>query len=68
MTIRDYMKRAYIPSNRALSRLTNIPHSTLDGIVKDPTQGKGFQLRDIADVCGISCEELGALIMKGGKG
>lgn len=68
MTIRDHMTRANIRSNRELSSLTGIPHSTLDKIVKDPTQAKGYQLRNIADVCGISYAELGELVMEGGQG
>lgn len=68
MNLRGYMKRAHIGGNRELSRLTGIAHSTMDRIVKDPTRATGKQLRKIAYFCGISCEELGTLIMKGGKG
>lgn len=67
MTILDYMKRAHIGGNRELSRLTGIAHSTMDRIVKDPKRATGKQLYEIAIWCGLSCEELGQLIMKGGK-
>lgn len=67
MTLLDYMKRAHIRGNRELSRLTRIPHTTMDRIVKDPTKATGKQLKDIAFWCGISCEELGTLVMKGGQ-
>lgn len=52
-----YMARAGIRSNRELSRLTGINHGTIDNIVHHPTNARGFQIREIARVCGLTDEE-----------
>ena len=62
-----YMHRAGIRSNRELSELTGIPFRTCDRIVKNPRQARGYQLDGIAEACGMTWEEIGALLQKGGK-
>lgn len=68
MTLTSYMQRAGIRSNRELSSLTGIKHATLDLIVKHPARARGYQIAIIADVCGMSDEELAGVIRRrGGK-
>ena len=65
MTLDAYLQRAGIRSRRELSERTGIAHSTLDAIAKHPARARGYQLRVIADACGMSGNEILTLI--GGK-
>lgn len=56
-SLTTYMIRAGIRSNRELSRLTGINHGTVDNIVRHPTNARGFQIREIVRVCGLTDEE-----------
>lgn len=56
-TLKTYMTRAGIRSNRELAALTGIKHATLDGIIKHPTTARGYQIRDIATACGLTDAE-----------
>lgn len=56
-----YLDEAGI-SNRELSRMTGIPHSTLDRIIAYPGRGKGDQLVKICQYAGISWEAMGSIL------
>ncbi len=60
-----YMQRAGIRSNRELSALTGIRHSMMDAIVNDPGRARLYQLRLIADACGMTADEIMGLIRSG---
>ena len=62
MTLDAYLQRAGLRSRRELSERTGIAHSTLDAIAKHPARARGYQLRDIAEACGITGTELLELI------
>lgn len=51
------MNRVGIRSRRELSRLTGIAHSTLDDIFAHPSLARGYQIRMIAEACGLSDEK-----------
>lgn len=57
-SLTKYMRRAGIRSNRELSNLTGIKHTSLDAIVKRPEIARGYQIRDIAAACGMSDNEV----------
>lgn len=57
-TLKFYMARAGIRSNRELSALTGIKHTSLDAIIKRPLIARGYQIRDIAAACGMSDREV----------
>lgn len=59
-----YMLRAGIQSRRELSRITGIPHATLDAIFKHPEVARGYQMAQIAAACSMSCEEIGSVIRR----
>lgn len=56
-TLTTCMERAGIRSRRELSRMTGIAHSTLDDIFAHPSLARGYQIRNIAEACGMSDEE-----------
>ena len=60
-----YLDEAGI-SARELSRMTGIPHSTLDRIIAYPGRGKGDQLVKICQYAGISWETMGNILRKEG--
>ena len=59
-----YMLRAGIRSRRELSRLAGIAPTTLTDIFKHPATARTYTLARIADVCGMSCEEVGEFIQE----
>lgn len=66
-SLKTYMIRAGIRSNRELSALTGIKHATIDNIVKSPTRARGYQIREIARACGMSAGETMTVFTEGGK-
>ncbi len=59
-----YTDRAGIRTIRELSELTGISRSSVERILKNPEIARGYQLIAIGDVCGMSAEELVAVIKR----
>ena len=59
-----HLHRAGISSVRELSELTGIPKSSIDRILHRPEIARVYQLEAIAQVSGMSVEDVGKLVLK----
>jgi len=66
MTLRDYIKRADMSVTELSSRAA-IPRTTIYRYFRNLSPITGNRLRAIGEVLGMSNEEIGSLVMKGGR-